>query len=273
MKGKFVIVAIYLFAALAAIAVTPNYKAAGMQAFENPGEVSNSIYYFLAILIFTAFILVLSRYKSILMLIMYSLIFVSIYYVFYPFTGYFSAIPAVVMVALLLKKPNWVVIDVSAFFISVGIISIFGISLEPMPAIVLLTVLALYDAISVYKTKHMLSLAESVSRLNLPMLFIIPLRRGFRLENSLEKNLEGSKDKKAIYIGVGDIVIPNVLVVSAQCFSTSPYIGFIKISALTSLAGGLLGLILLLRLVGRPQAGLPFLNIPTIAGYFFSMLI
>ncbi len=273
MRSKLAIAAIYLSAALAAIAVTPDYKAAGMQAFENPGEVSNSIYYFLAILVFTAFILILSRYKAVLKLIMYSLIFISICYVFYPFTGYFSAVPAVIMATLLLKKPNWIVIDVSAFFISVGIISIFGISLEPLPAIVLLAVLALYDAISVYKTKHMLTLAESVSKLNLPMLFIIPLRRGFSFE-SLEKRPEDSKEgKKAIYIGVGDIVIPNVLVVSAQCFSASPLIGFIRVSALMSLAGGLVGLTILLRFVGRPQAGLPFLNIPTITGYLISLLI
>ena len=269
MKAKYVILVIYFIAAIAAIAVTPEYKAAGMQAFENPEDVSNSILYFSAILAFTAIILILSRFKSVLKLIMYVLIFVSIYYVFYPFAGVFSAIPAIFILALLIKKPNWIIIDISALLLSIGIISIFGISLEPTPAIVLLAVLAAYDAVSVYKTKHMISLAESVTKLKLPMLFVIPLTKDFSFEG-----IEGEKgEKKAVYIGVGDIVVPNILVVSAQCFSASPYIGFIKLSALMSLFGGLFGLAVLLRMVGRPHAGLPFLNIPTIAAYFISQLL
>ena len=270
MKAKYVILAIYFIAAIAAIAVTPEYKAAGMQAFENPGDVSNSILYFSAILAFTAIILILSKFKSVLKLIMYILIFVSIYYVFYPFVGGFSAIPAIFILTFLIRRPNWIIIDISAFLLSVGVISIFGISLAPTPAIVLLAVLAAYDAISVYKTKHMISLAESVTKLKLPMLFVIPLTKDFSFDG-IERG--GKGEKKAVYIGVGDIVVPNILVVSAQCFSTSPYIGFIKLSALMSLLGGLFGLAVLLKIAKRAHAGLPFLNIPTIAGYFISQLL
>ncbi|AEA47989.1 presenilin family intramembrane aspartyl protease PSH [Archaeoglobus veneficus] len=270
MKARYAILAIYFFAALVAIAVTPEYEAAGVQAFENPGDISNSILYFVAILAFTAFILVVSRYKAVLQLVMYGLILISVYYVIYPFAGLLSAIPAVIIVLFLVKKPNWIVIDVSAFLLSVGIISIFGISLEPLPAIVLLLILAIYDAISVYRTKHMISLAESVTRLRLPLLFVIPLTRDFSFEAIGSKEGE---EKKAIYIGVGDIVVPNILVVSAQHFTSSPAIGFIKLSALMSLSGGLIGLAILLRMVGKPQAGLPFLNIPTIAGYLLSQLL
>jgi presenilin-like A22 family membrane protease len=49
-------------------------------------------------------------------------------------------------------------------------------------------------------------------------------------------------------------------------------LGFIKLSALMSLIGGIIGLVILLRMAGKPQAGLPFLNTPTIAGYFLSQL-
>ncbi len=41
-----------------------------------------------------------------------------------------------------------------------GAAALFGISFGLLPAILLLSVLAVYDAISVYGTEHMLDLAE-----------------------------------------------------------------------------------------------------------------
>ncbi len=108
--------------------------------------------------------------------------------------------------------------------LAAGITAIFGISLEPLPVIILLAVLAVYDIISVYRTKHMIRLAESVTAINAPMLFIIPRKEG------------------NAYMGVGDVVMPNILVVSAQYFSNSPAIGFIKLPALLALIGGFAGL-------------------------------
>ena len=46
--------------------------------------------------------------------------------------------------------------------IGAGVASIFGVSLDILPVIILLILLAVYDAISVYKTKHMITLAEGV---------------------------------------------------------------------------------------------------------------
>jgi presenilin-like A22 family membrane protease len=184
--------------------------------------------------------------------------------------GYSSIIPSVIIVYLLLKRSNWLVIDIAALLLAAGITSIFGISLEPLPVIVLMVVLAVYDAISVYKTKHMISLAESVTKLKLPMLFIIPYSRKFKLEEL--KDARG----KASFMGVGDAVIPNILVVSAQTFSNSPSIGFIKISALFTLAGGIVGLLLLLYLMEKKSGahpGLPFLNSGAIAGFILSYML
>jgi presenilin-like A22 family membrane protease len=113
----------------------------------------------------------------------------------------------------------------------------------------------------------MISLAESVAKLKLPMLFIIPYSRDFRFEEL--KDARG----KAAFMGVGDAVIPNILVVSAQVFSNSPYVGFLKISALFALLGGVLGLFVLLILMERRSGahpGLPFINTGAIIGYLLS---
>jgi len=268
---RYVFVLIYLASVLIAISATQSYREAGLQAFEDPSDISNSLFYFGAILAFTVFILVLAKYsEDILQKIIFLMILISIYYVFIPFMGQiFAIVPAILLLVLLIKKSNWLVIDISALLLAAGITTIFGISLEPLPVIVLLSVLAVYDAISVYKTKHMITLAESVGKLKLPMLFIIPF--------SLKFDFDDLKDArgKASFMGVGDVVIPNILVVSTQVFSDSAYIGFIKISALFTLLGGVVGLIALLTFMEKRSGahpGLPFLNTGAIAGYLLYFL-
>lgn len=67
-------------------------------------------------------------------------------------------------------------------------------------------------------------------------------------------------------MGLGDVIIPGVLVVSALASTTSLGV------AIGTLLGTLAGFSLLMRFVmsGRPQAGLPFLNAGAILGYVVS---
>ena len=265
-----VIVLIYASAGFLGAVLTPQYRAAGMQAFKNPQNVGNSIVYFAVILVFTGVILVFARYKRFLKAMLYFVVFISCYYTFYPFLGIAGFIPSAAVLVSLIKKPSWITIDVAAYFLAIGVISIFGISLAPLPAIVLMLVLAVYDAISVYKTRHMLSLAESVTDINVPMLFVVPTSREFK-GLKLERENE---DKKAVFLGVGDVVIPNILVASAQRFTQSPVFLGLKLASWFTLIGGVAGLLVLLtKFTDRPQAGLPFLNLPAIAGYVIGVLL
>ena len=256
---RWIFLLIYLITALLAILSVPNYEASGMKVFSNPSDVSNSILYFVAILFFTALVLLLAKKsEKFLRVFMYFLVFVSIYYVLIPFLGNLSALLALILVILLVKKPSWIVIDISALLLAAGITSMFGISLEPLPVIVLLIILAIYDAISVYKTEHMIDLADSIVKMGLPMLFIIP-----------------DKDRPTL-LGVGDVVIPNILVVSSQTFIEAPKILFIKIPALTTLLGGLIGMVALIIVAEkfrRAHAGLPFLNLGALIGFVVGMVI
>ena len=265
-----VIALIYASAGFLGAVLTPQYKAAGMQAFKNPQNVGNSIVYFAVILIFTGIILILARYKKFLKAMLYFVVFISCYYTFYPFLGIAGLVPSVAVLVALIKKPSWITIDIAAYFLAIGVISIFGISLAPLPAIVLMFVLAVYDAISVYKTRHMLSLAESVTDINVPMLFVVPTSREFK-DLKLERENGG---RKAVFLGVGDVVIPNILVASAQRFTQSPVFLGLKLTSWFALIGGVIGLLILLtKFTDRPQAGLPFLNLPTIAGYMVGIFL
>jgi len=254
---RYIFAIVFLFANIFAVLSIRSYESAGMVVFENPEDVSNSLLYFALILSFTALILLLARSQRFLAGLIYALTFVSIFYVLAPFLDIFALILAVIITAALIKKPHWILIDISAFLLAVGIATMFGISLEPLPVIVLLAILAAYDAISVYKTKHMISLADSVTRINAPMVFIIP------------------RGQEKMLMGVGDVVIPGILAVSAQRFTSSSEIGFIKLSALLTILGGFLGLMLLLYLVEKRKgahAGLPFINSGAVLGFLIANL-
>ncbi|HIP26001.1 MAG TPA: hypothetical protein EYG81_06100 [Archaeoglobus profundus] len=253
---RWIFLILFVTISFLSILCVPKYEEYGLKVFENPGDISNSFIYFGLILIFTAIILLLAKLNvNVLKLLLYLLIFISAYHVLLPFLGDYSLFLSLIIVALLIKKPHWIIINISALLLAVGITSMFGISLEPLPVIVLLIVLAIYDWIAVHKTGHMVDLADSVIKMKLPLLFIIPSK------------------PKPMLLGVGDVVIPNLLVVSAQTFMNTPTIGFIKIPALTALVGGLIGMLMLITLTDRgPQAGLPFLNGGVILGFVIGIV-
>jgi len=164
---------------------------------------------------------------------------------------------------------------------------LFGISFGLLPALLLLSVLAIYDAISVYGTEHMLDLADGVMDLKIPVVLVIPMTLSYSyleagstddvLEDDRESNenapdesatdestadgapptgapptavsddaaAAGSSDtdaderdtetdaetdadtleRDALFIGLGDAVIPSILVASAAYFLEAGTLG------------------------------------------------
>jgi presenilin-like A22 family membrane protease len=146
-----------------------------------------------------------------------------------------------------------------------------GISLSIFLVIVLLVGLAVYDAISVYKTKHMIDLADVVVDLKLPVMLVIPKKSGYsmvRETKSLKEKLQAGEEREAFFMGLGDIVMPGILVTSAFYNIASGGL----IVALSVMLGTLVGFgVLVVFLVkGRAQAGLPFLCSGAILGYLIS---
>jgi presenilin-like A22 family membrane protease len=208
------------------------------------------------------------------------------YYVFYALfaltavsaliNNVISIALAVILTVLLYKFPEWYVINTVGLLIGAGASAIFGISLSIIPVVVLLGLLAIYDAIAVYRTKHMIDLAEGVMDMRLPILFVMPKHMKYSfIEDSFKK--EEGEEREAFFMGLGDAIMPTILVVSANVFLTDAYriAGFINIPALAAMVGTLVGFIALTVLVmkGKPQAGLPFLNGGVILGYIVGVLI
>ena len=165
-----------------ALAITPAISASGNRVFEDPTSTANPFVYMLLILVFTGLLLLAIRLKRGWVISGFILVSIaaSIYYVLVAFMSPLLALVPTLAVLLLLRYyPEWYVIDAFGILVCAGISSLFGVSMTILPALLLLVVLAVYDAISVYKTRHMVSLAEGVIKIKAPLLFVVPKSRDY----------------------------------------------------------------------------------------------
>lgn len=317
-------VAIFLAVQLGALALVKPFKTAGYQTVSDPSDPTNSLVYIGVILVFTAGMLVVIK-LGVQWILRAVIILTSGMISLYVFS---VVIPAVVTVTVadsqvnvlawvfaalvslaLAVYPEWYVIDAAGVLMGAGSAGLFGISFGLLPAILLLAVLAVYDAISVYGTEHMLTLASGVMDLKIPVILVIPLSLSYSfLEDAVQATSEGAvsenddelvgdgdgkfddseslddaigdegeANRDAFFIGLGDAVMPTVMVASAAFFSPANALlsGIaLNLPALTAMIGTIAGLLVLLWMVmkGRAHAGLPLLNGGAIGGYLVGAL-
>src|SRR5436309_1890917 len=290
---------------IAAIALSPIFAGAGFQAFQRPEDVTNTVIYLIMILAFTAVILGLVRYKRqnlakyvIMASIFITLAFILLLPLFYALDyatggtadgvllGNVATVLAFTLAAglvyLLVKFPEWYVVDAIGITTAAGVTAILGISFGTLPAILLLIALAFYDAWAVYRTKHMITLADELTSQRSPILLVIPKKAGysFREQKSLKAQVAAGEEREAMFIGLGDLIIPGIMSVSAFTFLTAPGRSFAGLApnafvALGTVLGSLVGFFFLMRFVlkGNPQAGLPLLNGGALLGFLLTNLL
>ncbi|USZ72921.1 presenilin family intramembrane aspartyl protease PSH [Natronosalvus halobius] len=327
-----------------ALALVEPFTAAEMQAVEDPSDPTNSLVYVGAILVMTAFMLAAFKY-DLQWIIRGLIVGVSVLLSWFVFAeilpsvatvgsiGVFPLLVSLGVGAALVIYPEWYVIDIAGVVMGAGAAGLFGISFGLLPALVLLVVLAVYDAISVYRTEHMLDLAEGVMDLHIPVVLVVPTSLSYsfleagdvpgeiedrgagstattngssseadaddferstveptdseavenereleRTEPRPEPDAEPEGVRDALFIGLGDAVIPTILVASAASFldvgSLDVPLITLNAPALGGVLGTLAGLLVLMAMVlkGRPHAGLPLLNSGAIGGYLVGAL-
>jgi presenilin-like A22 family membrane protease len=275
--------ALIVIVQIIALFLSKPMEASGMQTFENPNQVSNSIYYIAMILGFTLLVLIAIKkdMKWVISLLIYFAIVSTLYYVFLSLLNllpFLTAIEAIIVsilasagvTVLLYKYPEWYIVDFVGVCVASGVSALIGISLSIIPIVVLLVLLAIYDAISVYKTKHMITMAEGIMDLRLPIMFVIPKHSKYSF---LHETFNPGEKREAFFMGLGDAVMPTLLVVSANVFIQGN--GGISYPVLGAMLGTLAGYAVLYAFVmkGKPQAGLPFLNSGVILGFFIGVLL
>jgi presenilin-like A22 family membrane protease len=265
-----------------ALLVMPPFEVAGLGVYENPNDPLNIVYFILTLLVVTAILLLIAKFwkKRVVQVIVLGSVGYIAFLVFYAFLATvvsdvealaLSGIGVAAAIALLVKYPEWYVIDVTGILLGLGTIAMLGISLSISLVIILLVGLSVYDAISVYKTRHMIDLADVVLDLNLPVLLVIPKKRNYSLikdSKGLKEKIRDGEERDAFFMGLGDVVMPGILVASAFHNTTSDGL----LVALSIMLGTLVGFAVLIVFLirGKPQAGLPYLCTGAILGYLVS---
>jgi len=291
-----------------AILLAPLFLTGGFQAFPNPSDVTNTAVYIVLILAFTGVILLLVRFRhqNVAKYVILASIFVTLAFILllplyvglYYATGQpvddnqlaflanlstlLSFLIAGGLIYLLVKFPEWYVVDAIGIVTAAGVTAILGISFGILPAVLLLVALAIYDAWAVYRTKHMVTLADELTSQRLPILLVIPKKAGysFREQKSLKEQVASGEEREAMFVGLGDLIIPGILSVSAFTFlgplsgSSAGLPGSLLV-AIGSVIGSLGGFLILMRFVlkGNPQAGLPLLNGGALLGFLITSLL
>ena len=199
-----------------ALAITPAISATDNRVFEDPASISNPIIYMLLILIFTGFLLLAIKLKGEWLVSAFILISiaVTIFYVMAAIIpAWLALLPTLAVMLLLHYYPEWYIIDAFGILVCAGISSLLGVSMTILPVLILLVILAVYDAISVYKTRHMVSLAEGAIKMKAPLLICRSQEQGLQLQKQgcrLDLKGEGKEknDRGAYFLGLGDAIIP-----------------------------------------------------------------
>ncbi|HTT16186.1 MAG TPA: presenilin family intramembrane aspartyl protease PSH [Thermoplasmata archaeon] len=298
--------AIYVGAQLVGLALADPFRSEGLATTSNPQSPTAPLFILVVIVVAPIAILLFARRRGglaairhVVLLGIAASLYITLFATFSllpgsvllrPYSAEFvvsAALPLAAAVSAglylaLLVEPQWYVVDLVGFVAGGALIAILGISFGILPALILLSVLMLYDAIAVYRTKHMVSLADAVTDMKLPILMVMPDSVEFDYPHAAplrEQRARPLEERSAVFMGLGDVVIPGTLVVSAFVWLPgAPVLLGVGASlwvALGTLAGSLVGYAVLMRRVatGNPQAGLPFLNGGAIAGYLLCYVL
>lgn len=152
--------------------------------------------------------------------------------------------------------------DILIIIAIAGIAAFFGLLIDPLSAITVLVILAMYDYWAVYKTKHMVKLFKGMAEKKVHFAYIIPLE----LKGLYTKLKHVNVGSGFFFLGTGDVALPLILAIASLKISLAAAL-WVSIGAL----GGytLLYYIFVRNRGGKPMAGLP----PIVTGSLVGFLI
>jgi len=257
------------------------------------------IYFLVATLGFTAFVLILARKKRLRLVRIifiissaYILFFIflvfgnvsySILYSLYSYIGVEKSLlalnvasvasyvvwilpPAFIMYSWI-RHGKWYMTNITGILVSAGLASLWGLLLNVWYSVFLLAIFAVYDYISVYRTGHMVTLAKAAVDDKLPMLFVFPPSLSF---DAGELRWDGRGESNVMMLGFGDVALPSILIASSSSYGLhlSP---LFLILPLIGAVGGMIAL--LSGRIRKPAPGLPLINGGAIIGFLAAYLL
>lgn len=205
----------------------------------------------------------------------------TVYQADYSMTTIVALVLSIALIIILIVQPEWYVINTVGILVGAGTITMLGVSFVPWIIILFMVLAAAYDAWAVYKSKHMLELADTMVNLELPVMLVAPQRPMRGKLRPVDPNDPRPKKgfNDTMLMGLGDVIFPGLLCISAMSWlpDVEGPMGWSApvLVAIGTMIGSLVGYCVLMTYVarGKPQAGLPLLNGGAILGYFISAAI
>lgn len=280
-----------------------------LQGVQTVSSSFNALFFIAYIVIFSAIILIIFKvYKGdkLFLLLEAAVVLVSSFIVFLvaisalngtAFESLFGSTPlvifgaAIVLAAALvvLKYKNPRLRNVTAIISSVGVGLIIGVSFSFLAAMVFMVLLAIYDFIAVFITKHMIALGNMAIDKNLSFLVMIneveavpvsSLSAKERQEfgkSKIELKKQGGMTKELVdsnmapiaartALGTGDLAMPLMLAVAAYKVHLNFILSFVII------IGALFGLVITMLILRRYKRALPAIP-PILFGIGVALLV
>ncbi len=180
--------------------------------------------------------------------------------------GPFDTIAALLLIAGMLTIRNVLMHNIGVLLGIAGISALLGLSITPSVGVVILALLSVYDIIAVYKTRHMVALAQGMMESGAIFGLIVPTSWGLFFHS--HRNIEPGE--QFMILGSGDVGLP--IMFAASLVSISLANAFVVGSA------AVIGLFVThLLFVNQRQrqamAALPPIATASILGYALSLLI
>ncbi len=293
LKVTLILVAIFLLAQIIGLAIVDQYVAERV-VNETSGEVNvtyknlpmdlerpqveesqSYIFIIVAVLVGTALVLVLIRFKSFKVwktwFFLSVLICLSVaFYAFMPI--WLAVVLAAGLGVWKIWKPNFYVHNISEMFIYGGLAAIFVPIMNIFSAIILLLVISVYDMIAVWQSKHMVKMAQFQTESKVFAGFSIPYKLPKKAKDAKKGKKHAGKGKteriKTAILGGGDIGFPlmfaGVLMKSA---------GFVKVLVVPVVVTAALFLLLYFAKKDRFYPAMPFISAGCFAGLGLLWLI
>jgi len=221
------------------------------------------------LIVFVSFSLFLARSHRFSQSLLKVLMVAVIFYGANVSLGVFLASPlnilaALAIIAAYIFWPRVLIHDIAIVLGVAGISALLGLSLTPTAALIILSVLSIYDIIAVYRTGHMIRMAQAMMESGAIFGFLVPLKLSGFL--SLRKQAQDTRD--FMILGSGDISLPLIFICSLVTVSLQSAV----VTSVFTLAGLFVTHLLFVNQEGRhPMAALPPIATATILGYLVSL--
>ena len=177
-------------------------------------------------------------------------------------------------------KPNAIIHNLTEVFIYAGITIMIAPIFSVYWAIMLLLAISVYDAIAVWKSKHMIKLAEAQTQNKMFAGLLIPYtnpkKKKTSIKISIPKNMKSKKVNSAI-LGGGDIAFPMIFAGSVMTFliqsGLPKEIAYFQSLIIALFSGIALFILFIKSEKGKFYPAMPFITAGCLVGYGIIMLL